>query len=60
VSSHAANQKLTPLEIWVDNSDGSVEKSEADPSRMAVVMEDIKTLEGVLSKRLKLVYCRRQ
>jgi hypothetical protein len=37
----------------VDNSDGSVEKSsklEADPSRIAVVMEDVETLEGVLVK----------
>jgi hypothetical protein len=37
----------------VDNSDGSVEKSsksETDPSRMAVVMEDVETLDGVLLK----------
>ena len=35
------------------NSDGSVEKSsrsETDPSRMADVMEDVETLEGVLVK----------
>jgi hypothetical protein len=37
----------------VDNSDGSVEKSsksETDPSRMAVVMEDVETLVDVLDK----------
>jgi hypothetical protein len=50
-----ANQKLTARndEIWVDNSDCSVEKSsksERDPSWMADVMEDVETVEveGVL------------
>jgi hypothetical protein len=52
---HMANQKLTARndEIWVDNSDCSVEKSsksERDPSWMADVMEDVETVEveGVL------------
>jgi hypothetical protein len=50
---HAANRKITGLEIWVDNSDGSIEKSsksETDSSRTADVMENIETLEGVLVK----------
>ncbi|KAI0269701.1 hypothetical protein BGY98DRAFT_1012665, partial [Russula aff. rugulosa BPL654] len=41
VSSHAANRKLTVLEIWVNNSDGSIgmsSKSETDPSRMAITV----------------------
>jgi hypothetical protein len=52
---HMANKKLTARndEIWVDNSDCSVEKSsksERDPSWMADVMEDVETVEveGVL------------
>ena len=50
----SVNQKLTALEICVDNSDGSVEtssKSETDPSRMFIVMENVEeTVEGVLVK----------
>jgi hypothetical protein len=41
----------------VDNSDGSVEKSSksaTDPSRMADVMEDVETLEGVLVKETEV------
>ena len=54
MSSHAVNQKLIALKICVDNSDGSVEtssKSETDPSRMFIVMENVEeTVEGVLVK----------
>jgi hypothetical protein len=53
---HAANRKLTALEICVGNSDGSVEtssNSETDPSTMSVLMETEETVEmveGVLVK----------
>lgn len=52
-----ANRKLTVLEIWMDNSNCSIEKyskSEMDPSRMAIVMENVKMLKGVLVKTTKV------